>query len=64
MQFLSVINLFALDNSCSRLQAVPITAASGMVFLLFFFALLIEWYEFHTRHLNVYINLVNQNLLI
>lgn len=35
-----------------------------MVFLLFFFALLIEWYEFHTRHLNVYINLVNQNLLI
>lgn len=35
MQFLSVVYFFALDHSGCRLQAVPVTAASSMVFFLF-----------------------------
>ena len=57
LQFLSVVNLFALNHSCGRLQAIPVTTAASMVFLLFFFTLLFQGYNLHARHLYCFLEI-------
>ncbi len=64
LQFLSVVNFFALNHSGGWLQTVPVTTAASVVFLLFFFTLLFQGYNLHARHLNFQINRINQNLIM